>query len=164
MSVMKIPKFPWKMEELLGPDGKEEFIDFLNDSFAHQEESVLQVVSDRFDRRVTEESKGIYVTVAKLDHRITEEVAKLDHRITEEVAKLDHRITEEIAKLDVRITREFSRVDKNIDGLRVMIAELRSEMKSDISAQTKWMFGGMMAAATLVTVALPLVVKFLFFA
>ena len=50
---------------------------------------------------------------------------------------------------------KFPWVDKNIDDVRVMVAELRSEMKSDIVTQTKWMFGGMMAAATLVTVALP---------
>ena len=155
---MKIPKFPRKMEELLGPDGKEEFIDFLNDSFGHQEESVLQVVSDRFDRRVTEESKQIYVTVAKLDHRITEEISK----VNESVFRLDNRITEEIGKVNITVSRLENRITEEVSGVKTMVAELRSEMKSDIATQTKWMFGGMMASASLVTVALPLAAKYLF--
>jgi hypothetical protein len=159
MNMAKIPKFPRKMEELLGLEGKDQFIDFLNDSFHNQEDSVLQVVSDRFDLRVTEEIGKVNQSISLLDKRVTEEISglriemhdgmfRLDNKITEEISglrmemhdgmfRLDNKITEEISRLDNKITEEISGLDKRItvenSSIKVQIADLRSELKSDIS-------------------------------
>ena len=146
MSMTKIPKFPRKMEELLGLDGKDDFIDFLNESFHHQEESVVQFVSDRFDLRVTEGVGKVNQSIDRLDNRVTEEIGK----VNQSIARLDNRITEEIS------------------GVRVQIAELRSEIKADIAdihrcitSQTKWILTVVLAAAALISILQPLMQKIL---
>ncbi|WP_246050706.1 LA_3696 family protein [Leptospira langatensis] len=48
-------KIPRKLEELLGPDGSENFTDFLNKAFAHSKENVVEHVFERFERRLSEE-------------------------------------------------------------------------------------------------------------
>ena len=128
MNMVRIPKFPKKMEELLGSDGKDEFIDFLNDAFHHQEESILQIVSDRFDRRVTEESGKVNQSVSNLDNRVTEEI---------------------------------SGVKLELAGLRSDMYEMRSELKSEITMQTKWIVTILLAGSVIYPLVNKLVDKIL---
>jgi hypothetical protein len=165
----KIPKFPRKMEELLGPEGKDQFIDFLNDSFYNQEENVLQVVSDRFDRRVTEEISGLRLEMNKgisgLRLEMHESISGLRTEINQGMSKLDNRITEEVSGLRLEIHDGMSGLDKKITGeisiTRVQISELRSELKSDIATQTKWILTVILAAATLISIIQPVMTKIL---
>ena len=139
MVMTRIPKFPKKMEELLGSDGKNEFIDFLNDSFHHQEDSVLQTVSDRFDRRVTEEDGVVNQSISLLDKRVTEEIGK---------------VNQSISLLDKRLTKEIS-------GVRNDMHEMKSELKSEITLQTKWIVTIILAGSVIYPVVNKLITKFL---
>ena len=160
MSMIKIPKFPKKMEELLGADGKDEFIDFLNDSFSHQEDNVLQVVSDRFDRRVTEESSLMKIAFNNLEMRVTEQIARLDIRLTKEVTFLDTRITKEISKVNDSISNLDKRVTAEIAGVNISIANLKSELKSDITNQTRWIVAILLAGTVIYPVVNQLMLNF----
>ena len=137
MTMILIPKFPRKMEELLGPDGREEFIDFLNDSFAHQEAGVMESVSDRFDKKVTEEIA-----------RVNEAILTLDTRVNASIMELDNRIGEKIGHLDNWLSGEIS-------GLRMDMFEMRADLKSEITSQTKWIVTMILAG----TILYPLVDK-----
>ena len=121
MAMTRIPKFPKKMEELLGNDGRNEFIDFLNDSFHHQEDSVLQTVSDRFDRRVSEEIGKVNQTISLLDKRVTEEIS----------------------------------------GVKNEMHEMKSELKSEITLQTKWIVTIILAGSVIYPLVNKLIEKFL---
>ena len=146
MNMVRIPKFPKKMEELLGNDGKNEFIDFLNDSFHHQEDNVLHVVSDRFDRRVTEET-------GKVNHSVT----LFDKRVTEEIAK----VNQSVSLLDKRVTEEISGVKLELAGLRSDMYEMKSELKSEITMQTKWIVTILLAGSVIYPVVNKLLENFL---
>nr|WP_244288478.1 hypothetical protein [Leptospira dzoumogneensis] len=43
------------MEEVLGDEGADEFVDFINDSFAANKEIVMELVFERFEKRLSEE-------------------------------------------------------------------------------------------------------------
>ncbi|TGN03104.1 hypothetical protein EHR06_03585 [Leptospira dzoumogneensis] len=55
---MAMPMFrrvPRKLEEVLGDEGADEFVDFINDSFAANKEIVMELVFERFEKRLSEE-------------------------------------------------------------------------------------------------------------
>ena len=81
MSMVKIPKFPKKMSELLGDEGRDEFIDFLNDSFQGQREDIVQITVDRFEKRVVKEVSGLGAEIKSVDSLLREEMHKLSEGI-----------------------------------------------------------------------------------
>ncbi|WP_425269476.1 LA_3696 family protein [Leptospira dzoumogneensis] len=48
-------RVPRKLEEVLGDEGADEFVDFINDSFAANKEIVMELVFERFEKRLSEE-------------------------------------------------------------------------------------------------------------
>ncbi len=104
MAILTIPKV---LREKLGDEGVDALITLLNEAAYHERNNLLNILEERFERRVAEEG-------GRLDHRITEEVAKLDRRITEEVAKLQ----QQIAAVDNRITSEMAKMGERIAGVR----------------------------------------------
>ncbi|MFQ5454746.1 MAG: LA_3696 family protein [Nitrospirota bacterium] len=127
---MGIVAVPRRLREKLGEDATDDLVILLNESDKDTKEDVIDVASERFERRLTEE-------ITRIDRRITEEVAKLNERISDEVAKLDKRITEESAKLDKRITEEAAKLDKRITEEAAKLDKRISETKTEI---IKWMF------------------------
>ncbi len=86
-------------------------ITLLNEAAHRERNNLLEILEERFARRLAETEK-------QLDHRITGEVARLDHRITEEIAKLEQRITGVEAKLEQRITEEAAKLEARMAGMR----------------------------------------------
>ena len=134
MAILTIPKV---LREKLGDEGVEALISLLNEAAHHERNNLLDILEERFERRVVEEGKRLERCIteesARLDNRIAEEVAKLEGRIATESARLDNRITEKMAKLqqqimavDNRITAEMAKMDKRI-------AEVRADL-------IRWMF------------------------
>jgi tetrahydromethanopterin S-methyltransferase subunit G len=93
MAILTVPKV---LREKLGDEGVEALIALLNEAAHHERNNLLEIVEERFARRVAETEK-------RLDNRITEEVARLEQRISAVEAKFDSRIAEVEAKLDSRI-------------------------------------------------------------
>ncbi|MGJ4745096.1 LA_3696 family protein [Leptospira sp. SA-E8] len=48
-------RVPRKLEQVLGDEGANEFVDFINDSFAANKENVMELVFERFEKRLAEE-------------------------------------------------------------------------------------------------------------
>ena len=130
-----VQRIPQKLEEVLGREGSDQFIDFLNVTFHSQEERVVQLVEDKFEKTVTEEVSKVRLEVAKLDTKI----AELRAEVKTDIGKLDTKIAE----------------------VRTEIADLRAEMKSDIANQTKWIFSALIGAAVLYPIVSKLMQKFL---
>ncbi|MCE9500960.1 MAG: DUF1640 domain-containing protein [Leptospira sp.] len=149
-----VQKVPRKLEEVLGPEGTDQFVDFLNVSFNAQKEDIVQLITDKFGRTVTEET-------SKLDKKIMEETSKLDKKISEETSKLDKRITEETSKIRLEMADFRTEIKTDVANVKTDIANVKAELKSDLSTQTRWI----LAAILSVTVLLPFfteVVKKLF--
>ncbi len=157
---VQIPKFPHKLEDLLGRPGTDEFVDFLNQAFHSSKEDVVQTVGDRFERRLVEET-------SKLRIELKEDIAG----IRTEMIGLRAEFKENIADLKAELKEDLSAVKTVNAGLQTElkgdISGLRSEMKSDnavlhrdIAVQTRWILAVFLAAAVLYPILNQLVLTF----
>lgn len=169
--MMAIPMFrriPRKLEEVLGEEGTNEFVDFINDSFGANRENVVELVSDRFENRLSEELntfRSEYKTdladlraefksdLAALRAEVKEDIAELRAEVKEDIAELRAEVKEDIAELRAEVKEDIAalraEVKEDIAELRTemneKISELRIEIHKLISVQTKWMLGAIIA-------------------
>lgn len=169
--IMTMPMFrriPRKLEEILGDEGTNEFSDFINDSFAANKENVMELVSDRFENRLSEELnvfRSEYKTdladlraefksdIAELRAEVKEDIAELRAELKEDIAELRTELKEDIAELRAELKEDIAELRAELKGeiaeLRVemneKISELRIEIHKLISAQTRWMLGAIIA-------------------
>lgn len=167
---MLIPKIPHKLGELLGPEGRDEFVDFLNQAFHASREDVVQVVGDRFERRLVEETSKLAAEIGSLELRIAGQFVALEVRIGERFTGLEGRVggieervgglERKIGSLEGKIGSLEGRIDAQVGGLRGELKEdmgaLRAEMKSDfallhrdMAVQTRWILVVLLAAGVL---------------
>lgn len=153
---VQIPKIPHKLEDVLGRPGTDEFIDFLNQAFHVNKEDVVQVVSDRFDRKLVEETSKIRIEIAG----VRTEMAGLRTELKTDIAGLRGELKEDIASLK-------GKLEGDIAGLGTGLAGLRAEMKSDIAilhrdnaVQTRWILAVFLAAGVLYPILSQLLAKF----
>ncbi len=162
-----IPKFPHKLEELLGREGTDEYIDFLNETLYANKEDVVQVVGDKFDRRLVEETSRLRYEMNSMKTELKSEINDLRIDMTEMKAEL---------KGDIAVLR--SELKDEIGGLRSELKDeiggLRSEMErgftglhreisgihKDNSNQTKWLLAVFLAAGVLYPILNQLVIRF----
>ncbi|WP_397547588.1 LA_3696 family protein [Rhodothermus marinus] len=123
MAILTVPKV---LREKLGDEGVEALIALLNEAAHYERNNLLGILEERFERRVTEESK-------RLDNRIAEEVARLDRRITEEVKRLEVLLAETEKRLDHRLTEEVAKLDRRIAEVQVALSERYASL-------VRWMF------------------------
>ena len=110
---MPVLTVPAPLRQRLGEEATDSLVVFINAANDDVRDNVIEVVSERFERRLSEEVRGA-------ETRLSERIAQVEIR-------LDKRIGDEIAGLRVEITN----LDKR---LTVEIANSRSEL-------IRWMFG-----------------------
>ncbi|EMY79275.1 hypothetical protein LEP1GSC060_2579 [Leptospira weilii serovar Ranarum str. ICFT] len=110
-----IQKVPRRLGELLGPEGTVEFVDFLNRSFGQSHSSTIEVVTDRFERRLSEESSKLRLEMSELRSEFRSEFLK--------------------------VRAEFSDLKADFADHRADIKSEISEIHKAISLQTKWILG-----------------------
>ncbi|WP_244241081.1 LA_3696 family protein [Leptospira selangorensis] len=120
-------RIPRKLEEVLGDEGTDEFIDFINDSFSANKENVVELVSDRFEKRLSEELNALRTEVK------------------EDIAELRLELKADIAGLRIEMTEFKMEVKEEISALRVEMKTEFAEIYKLISAQTRWMLGAIVA-------------------
>ncbi|AOP32871.1 hypothetical protein A0128_02680 [Leptospira tipperaryensis] len=106
--VQKVPK---RLGEVLGPDGTVEFVDFLNHSFGNSQTNTIEIVSDRFDRRLKEETNQIRMEMSGLRSDFSD-------------------LRADFADLRADFADHQSEIKSEI-----------AEIHKAISTQTKWVFG-----------------------
>ncbi len=125
MTLPLIQKVPRKLEEVLGPQGTDDFVDFLNTAFSSTRNGTMEIVTERFERRLMTETG-----------KIREEMAAFRAEWKTDLADFRAEIKMEIAEFKSEIRTEF--------------ANMRSELKSEIAeihktmaAQTRWVLAAM---------------------
>jgi len=119
-----VQRIPRRLEELLGADGTDQFVDFLNGALQVHKEDIFTTVVDKFERRVVAETSALRVQIAELRTEVKTEIAE----VRTEMVGLRAELKLEIA------------------DVRTEVANLRSELKSDIAGihgaitgQTRWL-------------------------
>ncbi len=116
MSVVVLPE---SLRAKLGEDGARDLAELFNVAGRNQRQRTVEVLGERFERRLTEAK-------AELELRIAEVEARLERRITEVKAELERRIAEVKADLEARMAQLEARIERRL-------AETRADM-------IKWMF------------------------
>ncbi|EMJ91095.1 hypothetical protein LEP1GSC193_3133 [Leptospira alstonii serovar Pingchang str. 80-412] len=66
--VRKVPK---RLGELLDPEGTVEFVDFLNRAFGESHSNTIEAATDRFERRLSEESGKLRSEISEIHKAIS---------------------------------------------------------------------------------------------
>ena len=119
-AIIKPPKV---LEKVIGPEGWDEFVDFLNQTLDDQKSNIIELVSDKFEKKVTEESGIIKLQIAQLKEEMHKEISI-------------NRI--EIAELKADLKGDIAGIHKEIAGIH-----------KEISNQTKWILAAILAAVAL---------------
>nr|WP_246838774.1 hypothetical protein [Leptospira stimsonii] len=113
-----IHRIPRKLEELLGPEGTDQFVVFLNDAFMASGTSTLETSVNLFDTTSHSESRNVFLNKEAMKTSVSAELEKLRYEIKIE---------------DVRgeVSNFRAEVNVEIAELRTEMAALRSEFKTD---------------------------------
>ncbi len=162
-----IPKFPHKLEELLGRQGTDEVVDFLNEAFYENKEDVVQVVGDKFDRRITEESSKLRAEIGGLRIEMKEMKAELKAELKGDIFSLRSELKEDIGSLRSELKEDIgslrSDMERGFTGLHREIAGIHKEISGihkDNSSQTKWLLAVFLAAGILYPLLNQLMIRF----
>ncbi|MCG6166704.1 hypothetical protein LFX25_02420 [Leptospira sp. FAT2] len=95
-----IRKFPKRLGELLGPDGIVEFVGFLNRFIAKSQSNAVELATDRFERRLSEETGKLRLEMSELKSELRSEFMDLktdfaDHRadVKSEISEIHKAIS-----------------------------------------------------------------------
>ncbi|AJR13136.1 hypothetical protein LEP1GSC107_4720 [Leptospira interrogans serovar Grippotyphosa str. UI 12769] len=131
--VQKVPK---RLGELLGPEGTVEFVDFLNRAFGDNNSTAIDIVTDRFERRLLEEGSKLRSEISELKAEFRFEFSKFRSEFTD----LKTEFTD--------LRTEFTNLKTEFANLKTDFADHRADIKSEvveihksISLQTKWILG-----------------------
>lgn len=124
--VQKVPK---RLGELLSPEGTVEFVDFLNRAFGDNNSTAIDIVTDRFERRLLEEGSKLRSEISELKAEFRFEFSKFRSEFTD-------------------LRTEFTNLKTEFANLKTDFADHRADIKSEvveihksISLQTKWILG-----------------------
>ncbi|EMM91333.1 hypothetical protein LEP1GSC145_1872 [Leptospira interrogans serovar Djasiman str. LT1649] len=108
--VQKVPK---RLGELLGPEGTVEFVDFLNRAFGDNNSTAIDIVTDRFERRLLEEGSKLRSEISELKAEFRFEFSKFRSEFTDlktEFTDLRTEFTNLKTEFHKRIYRSKNRV------------------------------------------------------
>jgi hypothetical protein len=109
MSVIAIPK---PLRDKLGDEATEAFTDIVREIDFEARKDAIDIVEERFERRLTEETAKTNERISSLEVRMAEEFRKVNERISFEVGKVNERI----ASLEVKMAEEFAKVNERISS------------------------------------------------
>ncbi|WP_246048612.1 CCDC90 family protein [Leptospira sarikeiensis] len=139
-------RMPRRFEELIGNQGADEFVGFMNTAFAANKENIVEIVSERFERRLSEEIHAfrseIKTEIADLRAEFKSDLAELRSELKGDISNLRSELKSEIAELRADFKMELK---QEISDLRGEMNEKFAEVYKLISSQTKWMFGAVVA-------------------
>jgi hypothetical protein len=103
MPVLTIKK---PLREKLGDEAVDSLIDIFNQFQSEQKKDIIEIVEEKFERRLSEEISTLKVT-------ILEKIAEVDNRLSEKIGEVDKRLFQEISKTreDLIIQNSKTRAD-----------------------------------------------------
>ncbi|QCO42215.1 DUF1640 domain-containing protein [Leptospira interrogans] len=145
--VQKVPK---RLGELLGPEGTVEFVDFLNRAFGDNNSTAIDIVTDRFERRLLEEGSKLRSEISELKAEFRFEFSKFRSEFTDLKTEFTDLRTEftDLRTEFTDLRTEFTNLKTEFANLKTDFADHRADIKSEvveihksISLQTKWILG-----------------------
>lgn len=141
-----IQKLPRKLEEVLGTEGVDQFVDFLNSAFVASRAQILETSSDRFELRVSTDISKLKVELNAFKTDMKNEFLEFKIQIQSEHAKFRSEIRMDIADFTTEIRKEFKELREETTQSRLEIFKSMGEIHKSIAMQTRWMFGALLGS------------------
>ena len=88
---------PVALQARLGPQASGGLLELLDRSHRTAREDVITACTERFDRRLVEETSGLRVQIAQVESRLRQEIARVEGGIRQDMAELRASLREDIA-------------------------------------------------------------------
>ncbi|MBW0433442.1 hypothetical protein HGB47_07415 [Leptospira yasudae] len=120
-----IRKIPRKLEEVLGADGIDQFVDFLNSVFTVSRAQLLETSSERFDHRLTEEMGKQKINFLEFKTGLSGEFLSFKADLKEDFSSFQMEIRQDFVSFQ-------SRIDHQIAEIRAENAEFKKEVRQEL--------------------------------
>ena len=94
---MDIEQVPAALQARLGPQASGALLELLDRSHRTAREDVITACTERFDRRLVEESSGLRLQISQVEARLRQEFARVESSIRQDMAELRASLREDIA-------------------------------------------------------------------
>ncbi|RHX87496.1 hypothetical protein DLM78_00280 [Leptospira stimsonii] len=144
-----IQKLPRKLEDVLGTEGLDQFVDFLNSAFVASRAQILETSADRFELRVSTDISKIKIDLTAFKADMKNDFLEFKILIQSENAKFRSEIRMDIADFNSEIRKEIKELREETNQSRLEIVKSIVEIHKAIAVQTRWMFGAILGSAGL---------------
>ena len=127
MAVIAVPR---PLREKLGEEGTDALVALINEAGENNKKSVIEVVEERFERRLSEE-------MGKLRVELSGEMSQLRVELSGEMSQLRVELSGETSKLRAELSGETSKLRAELSG---ETSKLRAEMHDLRANLIQWMF------------------------
>ncbi|TGL78279.1 LA_3696 family protein [Leptospira yasudae] len=120
-----IRKIPRKLEEVLGADGIDQFVDFLNSVFTVSRAQLLKTSSERFEHRLTEEMGKQKINFLEFKTGLSGEFLSFKADLKEDFSSFQIEIRQDFVSFQ-------SRIGHQIAEIRAENAEFKKEVRQEL--------------------------------
>ena len=138
MAVVAVPR---ALREKLGDDASDSLVDLLQQFEAEQSDHLIEMVEERFVRRVVESENRLRNELREEMHAGFMGLQKQIGDVRAEVGSVRTELHKEIGSVRTDLGKEIAEVRKEI-----------AEVRKEITVQTRWILAVLVAAAVLVPI------------
>jgi hypothetical protein len=138
---MALVTVPRPLREKLGDEASEALVQLLNEAGLKTRDNVIELASERFERRLAEELAKIRTEMAEMKATLRTEMAEMGAALRTEMGEMKTELRTEMGGMEARLRTEMAEMGAT---LRTEIAEmgatLRTEMARKHTETIRWMF------------------------
>ncbi len=142
MAVVAVPR---ALREKLGDDASDSLVDLLQQFEAEQTDHLIEMVEERFVRRVVESEN-------RLRNELREEMHAGFMGLQKQIGDVRTEIGSVRAELGKEIGSFRAELSKEIGSVRTELGKEIAEVRKEITVQTRWILAVLVAAVVLVPI------------
>ena len=142
MAVMAVPR---ALREKLGDDASDSLVDLLQQFEAEQSDHLIEMVEERFVRRVVESENRLRNELREEMHAGFMGLQKQIGDVRAEIGSVRTELHKEIGSVRTELSKEIAEV-------RTELSKEIAEVRKEITVQTRWILAVLVAAAVLVPI------------
>jgi len=127
---------PKKLSEKLGEEASEALVELLRQLQDDTVVRAMDVLEERFARRLAEEIGKVYREMGQLEARLTQRIESLRSDMQSEIGSL----RSDMEKLRADVQSEIGGLRTDMERLRTDMERLRAEIRGIVATVIRWMF------------------------
>ncbi|MFQ5633425.1 MAG: LA_3696 family protein [bacterium] len=141
MAVKVIPKV---LRDKLGENGAEALASVVNDAIANSQNGFIQIVEERFSRKLAEEigkfRAEVSESIANLRTEFKENMANMRAEFKEDMANMRTEFSKELANMRAEFNTKFAAIDTKFAAIDTKFAGIDTKFAEQKASLLRWMF------------------------